>query len=410
MNSFSAADLPENKYFEKDALIDKKFIVCAPGVPISAALKAGLAEWNFPKVFSEGNIADASPLTDAKPAPAEKSAAAVRLSDELDALLEEAENGSSPPAEKTPQQAAQDNADAEMEAVRTEYARYLAYTESVYKTYAGKQTLSISAISDRMKEFCGFLQKHRQLVLRMQAEEENSGKTYLAAHSLRSTVFAVVIAQQLNFPPHKLIELAATCLLHEIGMTRLPESVYTSNRPLTETEKKAIAAHPVISYNILRAADCPLSVCLGALEHHERENGTGYPRKLQKPQISIYAKIIAVACSYEAATAHRPFRDGQDAFSGILGILKNPGHQYDSTVVHALLLSLSLYPIGTYVLLTDGRRGQVTDIDPENPKYPVVQIPGEFRADGTPATVKTDEYGVRIVRPLGKEEAAGLRA
>ena len=102
MNSFSAADLPENKYFEKDALIDKKFIVCAPGVPISAALKAGLAEWNFPKVFSEGNIADASPLADAKPAPAEKSAAAVRLSDELDALLEEAENGSSPPAEKTP--------------------------------------------------------------------------------------------------------------------------------------------------------------------------------------------------------------------------------------------------------------------------------------------------------------------
>ena len=170
MNSFSAADLPENKYFEKDALIDKKFIVCAPGVPISAALKAGLTEWNFPKVFSEGNIADASPLTDAKPAPAEKSAAAVRLSDELDALLEEAENGSSPPAEKTPQQAAQDNADAEMEAVRTEYARYLAYTESVYKTYAGKQTLSISAVSDRMKEFCGFLQKHRRLVLRMQPE------------------------------------------------------------------------------------------------------------------------------------------------------------------------------------------------------------------------------------------------
>ncbi|MDR1072379.1 MAG: HD domain-containing protein, partial [Treponema sp.] len=169
-------------------------------------------------------------------------------------------------------------------------------------------------------------------------------------------------------------------------------------------ERKAIFSHPVFSYTILKSFNAPLTICLAGLEHHERENGSGYPQKLTGDKISLYAKIIAVACSYEALTANRPYRDAKDAYSGMYLLLKNEGNQYDSTIVKALLYSLSLYPVGIYVLLSNGKKGQVVDIDPANPFFPIVQIFGLFTPDGGKVTMQTSKNGISIVRPLKKDE------
>ncbi|MDR2662289.1 MAG: HD-GYP domain-containing protein, partial [Treponema sp.] len=152
--------------------------------------------------------------------------------------------------------------------------------------------------------------------------------------------------------------------------------------------------------------DFPLVVSLAALEHHERENGSGYPQKLTGDKISLYAKIIAVACSYEALTSTRPHKDAKDGYSGMLDLLKNEGKQYDDTIVKALVFSLSIYPIGLYVLLSNGKKGQVVDVNPENPKFPMVQVFGELTPDGKNKIIETSQEGVFISRPLKKEEIA----
>jgi HD-GYP domain-containing protein (c-di-GMP phosphodiesterase class II) len=177
-----------------------------------------------------------------------------------------------------------------------------------------------------------------------------------------------------------------------------------ANRPLTVQERKAILSHPILSYNILKAADFPLNICVAVLEHHERENGEGYPQKLTAERISLYAKIIAVACSYEALTAPRPYKDAKNGYAGMIDLLKNVGKQYDDTVVRALVYSLSIYPIGLYVLLSNGKRGQVVDVNPENPRFPVVQILGEQTPDGKNKVIETSQEGVHVLRPLVKEE------
>ena len=402
MNTFIASDLPDDKFFEKDALIDKKFIVCPAGYPISRILRDELAEWEFDRIFSEGEILDNSPLivkgegqqgADRQPGNGQG---------ELD---EEAKDGKKP--EKSAKRGAVANAarDKELVSIKDAYKGYLEYAESVYENYERTQQLNAEEITEKMREFCAFVRQNKRNVLRLQSEEsESTGKTYLAKHSVRSTVFALAIGIQLDFPKHRMVELAVSCFLHEIGMARLPKKFFTSSEPLSTQERKAITAHPVLSYNILRAASFPLNICIGALEHHERENGRGYPRRLTREQISNYAKIISVACSYEAATAKRPFKEEKDAYSGIVDILKNKGHQYDTSIVRALLVSLSLYPIGIYVLLSDGRKGEVVDINPEDPKYPIVHPLGEYKPDGMPKTIETSEYSVYIVRPLTKSE------
>ena len=413
MNTFGAAGLPENKFFENDALLDKKFIVHPAGVPISSQLKKNLLEWGFDKVFSEGEIVAESPLFIGRP----EDNAPARARGELNSVVEEAglDNASgsqggtaAADSKKRPRtDVAQDEA---LEAVKKEYASYLNFAESFYEKYTRAQRISVSEINEKIKALCVFIRKNKSYVLRIQAEEHKTGaKTYLGEHALRSTVFAEAIAIQLNFPIHRMIELGVSCFLHEIGMTLLPPKILDSSQPLNEQERKAVTVHPVLSYNVLRESEFPLNICLGALEHHERENGKGYPRHLTKEQISIYAKIIAVVCSYEAATARRTFKEGMDAYSGIVDILRNNDGQYDPQIVQALLLTLSLYPIGSYVLLSDGRRGQVVDINPENPKYPVVQVLGEYKTDGTTKTLETSEYSVYILRPFTKEEVAALR-
>ena len=258
--------------------------------------------------------------------------------------------------------------------VEKAYQEYQDFIAEIYTRYATRKELQLQAISDRVKELCDFIKANKRFVLRIQPSQENRDKNYLVVHAMRSTVYALVIALQMKFPIHKLIELGVATILHEIGMIRLPPQLYMGNKALSPPEKNAILTHPVISYNILREFSFPLNICLGVLEHHERENGEGYPRKLTKEKISLYAKIIAVACSYEAVTAPRPYKEARDAYTGIIDIMKNQGKQYDETVIRALLFSLSLYPIGLYVLLSNDKVGQVTDVNPENPRYPIVQL------------------------------------
>jgi hypothetical protein len=89
-------------------------------------------------------------------------------------------------------------------------------------------------------------------------------------------------------------------------------------------------------------------------------------------------------------------------------LMKNEGKQYDDTIIRALVYSLSIYPIGLYVMLSNGKKGQVIDINPENPRYPIVQVFGELLPDGKNKTVQTSSDGINISRPLSPSETEGL--
>ena len=391
MNTFNVGDLQDGFFFSEDVYLDKKFLLLTPAVPVTDAFKKALRDWDFFKVYSEGHaseqalIRESVSMTDAD-------------IDELNAASKE-----DPAVEETPQ-----TEEGVFALVEKNYDLYQDFISEVYTRYATKKELQLQVISDKVKDLCEFVKQNRKYVLRVQPSAETRDKNYLVVHSMRSTIFALVIGLQLKFPIHKLIELGVSCILHEIGMIRLPPQLYMGNKALSPAEKNAILTHPVISYNILREFSFPLNICLGVLEHHERENGDGYPRKLSKEKISIYAKIIAVACSYEAVTAPRPYKEARDAYSGIIDIMKNQGKQYDETIIRALLFSVSLFPIGLFVLLSNNKIGQVVDVNPENPKYPFVEVLGENRPDGQPKVIETSEYGLKIVRPLTKEEGSNI--
>ena len=245
--------------------------------------------------------------------------------------------------------------------------------------------------------------RHRYFQFVSEERNGDDGRSYLLNHALRSTVLAIVISQQLRMPLAKQVELAVACIVHEIGMLKLPPQVYMTDRQLSGADKKSIFTHPVFSYEILRAYDFPLATQLAVLEHHEKQDGTGYPRRMHSEKISLYAKIIAVACSFEAITAPRFHKEPRSSYEAMVEMIKNNGRQFDESVVKALLFAVSLFPIGSYVFLQNGKIAQVVDVNPVNPKMPVLHLVGVKDERGEPVPIQLNE-NTKIIRTLSLKE------
>ncbi|MDR1586325.1 MAG: HD-GYP domain-containing protein [Treponema sp.] len=380
MKNYIIKDIPPESYFTKTVYLDSQFILAAPEMPFSREMADTLLEAEFREVYSNGE-----PREDYVPDGVEnKKEGAVQVDPTNLATMSDADK---------------------IQRAEEFYTSFHKYVDNLFTHVTIKNDLDFKSVAEKIKTVCDFVREDRRFLMRVLKNTESlEDQNYLSSHAVRSTIIAIIIGTYLKLPAHRLIELGVAALLHEIGMIKLPPQTYLSKRALSPQEKKVILTHPILSYNMLKSFNFPLVISLAALEHHERENGTGYPQKLTSDKISLYAKIIAVACSYEALSAKRPHKEAKDGYTGMLELLKNDGKQYDDTVVRALVYSLSIYPIGLYVLLSSGKKGQVVDVNPENPRYPVVQIFGELTPDGKNKTMETSPERLYIVRPLTREE------
>jgi HD-GYP domain-containing protein (c-di-GMP phosphodiesterase class II) len=374
MTDYTVQDLVPDKFFSKPLYLDKGFALTAPEMALGATVKKALLDWNFPTVQSGGE-----PRDEYTP-------------DEL------------PP--ETDADEATESLDSErIGKAEALYRDFEHYVETLFAQMSIYIPPKFNYMAETIKDLCNAISEDRRYLLRaLRIGEPREERNYLVSHTAKSTILAIIIGSHLKLPKHRLIELGVAAMLHEAGMIGLKPELFTHPGSLSPEELKAIRTHPVLGYNLLKSFGLPLAVSVAALEHHERENGGGYPRKLTGEKITLYAKIIAVACSYEAQTNKRPYKMAKDSFSGLVDILKNAGKQYDDTVIRALVFSLSIYPIGLYVLLSDGRKGQVVDVNPADPRHPLVQILGAVNADGKTRVLKTSQGGVSIVRPLVRDE------
>ena len=419
MNSFNIEGLKPGTFFTSDVMLDKTFLLLTNSIPLSEGMIKALQDWDFKQVFSDGTLSssaiatnisqnttdiDIEELENSVNSPKSNVTTEKFSAEELNAAKKALENAETIDIDDIGNEPKIDTEASRLSVVTNIYNDYLNYISYVYTRYATHKELNYEELSSKVKDLCVFIKENRRFVLRiLQSTQEPKAKEFLVSHSMRSTVYAITIGMQLRLPLSNLVELGVSCIVREIGMIRLPPQLYMTERALNASDKKMIFTHPIISYNILQEFEFPLKVCLGALEHHERENGTGYPNHLPSEKISIYAKIIAVACSFEAITAPRHYKDAQSSYEAMVDMLKNNKQFYDENVIKALLYSLSLFPIGGYVYLSNGKIAQVVDVNPENPKNPVVQLVSTVKG-AKQDTIQTSDTGIRIVRALNKEE------
>ena len=400
MNKFQLTSLQDSTVFSQPVYVDSKFIVADRDVPLSKERLQLLSKWQFTEVFSPGVIADDK--SDLTAGGVENDKLYLSARDDLfkDVIQQ---------AQKSAAEFSLDEDAANMLVAKNVYAACYDMILGFYNTYTTQKNLDIKAIVPFAKSLCMFEAKHKRFLLRLPVHENLDDVGIIITHSLRSTILAVAIALSMRFSISRLSELAIACIFHEIGMTRFPKQVYTQTARLSAAEKRTILMHPILSYNVLKSMEFSNSICMAVLEHHERENGTGYPRKLTGDQISAYAKIISVACVYEAITATRPYKQQQDLSEAVIELLRNAKKQFDPVVIKVALSCLSIFPIGTYVELTNGLKGIVVDVTPENVKTPIVKVLGKTNDDGSPFIVNTSTSKLKIERTLTKREIEALQ-
>lgn len=381
MKAVPIRELPVGSYVDSAVFLDQNFILLAPDIPVSDALIRRLATWEFNHVYTDGGVLAAPPP-------------------ELNSSVQS--NGAL-------------SADLKEEEYRKEtlslYKKKVAELTTVFERFKSRDELRITEITELVKDLIGLYKSHPRHALNL-PDVEIPEQGFLVSHAIKTSILAVALAEFIKLPPHRTIEVGIAGLMHTIGMLRIPSDIYLSDRQLSDKEKQMITAQPILGFRSLKAAGFAMPICVAVLEHHERIDGSGYPRNLKGDKLSLYGKILAVASSYVAAVSDRPFREARDRHSGIMDLLRDMGKLYDEKILRALVFTLSIYPIGTYVELLSGSKGVVVRTNPETPKLPIVKL--LTNPKGEPflerPIVQTEEIGdLQVNRPLTAEETKQLR-
>jgi PAS domain S-box-containing protein/putative nucleotidyltransferase with HDIG domain len=160
---------------------------------------------------------------------------------------------------------------------------------------------------------------------------------YTAGHQRRVTQLACAIAKEMKMSEELIEGIRIAGLLHDIGKISVPAEILSKPGRLSESEFSIIKLHSEIGYDILKTINFPWPVAQITLQHHERINGSGYPRGLSGDEILIEAKILAVADVVEAMSSHRPYRPARTMKETIDEISRNRDGLYDSQVAEVCL-------------------------------------------------------------------------
>ncbi|MFZ2418873.1 MAG: PAS domain S-box protein [Smithellaceae bacterium] len=160
---------------------------------------------------------------------------------------------------------------------------------------------------------------------------------YTAGHQIRSANLARAIATEMGLPKEKIDGIRMAGSIHDIGTLSIPSEILTKPTKLTNLEFSLIKEHSQKGFEILKDVESPWPLAQIVYQHHERMDGSGYPRQLKGKDIIIEARILAVADVVEAMASHRPYRPSLGLNSALAEIENNKGTIYDTDAVDACL-------------------------------------------------------------------------
>jgi HD-GYP domain-containing protein (c-di-GMP phosphodiesterase class II) len=211
---------------------------------------------------------------------------------------------------------------------------------------------------------------------------KEEGDAYLLSHTLNVCILSINIAAAAGYSRKQVAMIGLGGLLHDIGMFLVPRDIWDKSDKLDRLELEEIQKHPVTGIHILdNIRNLPEPIRYIAFQSHERENGSGYPRRRRGGGIHGYAKIIQIADIFEALTSERTYRPAYTPFEAIevlIGMSRKA--MLAKPLLRAFLSFTSLFPVGSIVELSDQRLARVIQANPRELDKPLVSIVAEPHA------------------------------
>lgn len=248
--------------------------------------------------------------------------------------------------------------------------------ESLYMEALTKGSFNQSVVDDILQPTLSTLDKHKDVVSLLLLLDREDNYTY--NHSLQVGMLSYYIASWLGYSKAECYEIGRAGYLIDIGKCRISPDILNKPGKLTAAEFDKIKLHTVYGYDIIQNSMNDPFTALVALQHHEREDGSGYPHQLTKNDIHPYAQIAAVADIYSAMTSHRVYQSKQELISVLREINSLSFGKLNGKPVQAFIQHLMPNFIGKRVLLSTGDMGVIIMNNPLDVFRPLVQSEGKF--------------------------------
>lgn len=265
--------------------------------------------------------------------------------------------------------------DLEKEKIRAEkiYGEATGLVGSILTNVKLGKAIEIGPVEDLAYEINNSVLRNPNALLCLSQIQDKD--KYLLEHSINVGILIGVFARYLGYDRETVHHLVTGGLLHDIGKIRVPYNVLNKPGKLTDEEWLIMRKH--VEYGV-EALDKtkgihPISAQICAL-HHEKLDGTGYPKKLKGDEISVYGRLASVVDIYDAVTAVRVYHEGRNPFKAMKLLHEMAGNHLDKDLVYSFIRCMSVYPVGSVVELSNGKVGVVITARQGTPDQPVVRV------------------------------------
>lgn len=193
------------------------------------------------------------------------------------------------------------------------------------------------------------------------------------AHCLNSALIGNVFGTWLSLPEDELKTLTLCGFFYDIGKLKLPNSLIWKPGKLNDFEYNWMKTHTILGYDLLKSQNLNDSIKNCTLLHHERCDGSGYPKKLKGDEIDRFSKYIAIVDAYVAMTSARTYRSSLTPFQVIGNFEKQGFEKYDAIVLKLILKKVAQAQLGRRVRLSDGTEADVVLINEDKLSAPIVK-------------------------------------
>jgi HD-GYP domain-containing protein (c-di-GMP phosphodiesterase class II) len=198
-------------------------------------------------------------------------------------------------------------------------------------------------------------------------------------HNVAVGVIATLIGKWVGLKEAELSQLSMAAALHDVGKIKIPLEILNKSGKLTKDEYNLMKKHTIYGYEMIKeTVGTNHRQALVALQHHERQNGSGYPFGIRADKIDDFSRIVAVADVFHAMTSKRAYRDASPFYETLKQMQQNAFGDLDPRLVGLFLDKIMQSLIGNEVMLTDGRRGKIVMINQVDPIHPLVRIDDMF--------------------------------
>jgi len=230
-------------------------------------------------------------------------------------------------------------------------------------------TSYLLTIHDNIFACCKTKDQVLDMLYHMLPSEDDMTYAHLLNAALISTVFGEWIGLD-----EKDLRLFTLCgFFYDIGKLKLPNELIWKPGKLTDEEMQVMRTHTILGYELLTHQNLNEKIKLCTLYHHERSDGSGYPKGLKGDEIDAFSKYISIVDTYEAMTSARIYRESLTPFQVIRSFEKQGFEKYDALILRAILTKIAESQIGRKVRLSNGVEGDILLIHPDRLSYPLIK-------------------------------------